>query len=218
MENNLLNIDSAFTKQYKELLEIQYDIYKKLKHYTFDLNKTEITDAIIARMDAFWYFNVKNNKDILNRKTNTTAADFFTETCLLFIKSYFKEEDGYKVFSEENILHGREEKGIIRPDISIRKNNKLIAVIELKVSNGWKGAEMLPHLKDRESKILKNYPNIFFGVIAFWNFFNSEIDGWGNKYIGLKTYDEKNNHPKTNANIENMIIEIEKNEPLIFEI
>ena len=92
MENYLLNIDSAFTKQYRELLETQRSIFLLLKDYPFDLSKTEITDAIIARMDAFWHFNGQN-KDLIERKTISTAADFFTETCLLFLKSYFEQKN-----------------------------------------------------------------------------------------------------------------------------
>jgi hypothetical protein len=206
METDLVTIDSAFTNQYKGLLDIQKDIKAQLDTYLFDLSKTEITDAIIARMDAFWYFNVSNNKQILDRKTNTTAADFFTETCLLFLKSYFEKDSQIKVLSEKNITKG----SVIRPDISIWKDGQLIAAIELKVSDGWKGGTMLPHLIDREAKIKSLFPNAYFGVIAFWNFFYTEMEGWNSKYFGIKQWNEKEDHPKTGAYIENLIKEIKK--------
>lgn len=208
METNLLTIDSAFTSQYKTLLETQRSIFELLKTYSFDLSKTEITDAIISRMDAFWYFNVNNNKNILNRKTNTTAADFFTETCLLFFKSYFENKHGLKVLSEKNINRGL----VIKPDISIwdKEETKIIAVIELKISDGWKGKTMIRHLEEREEQIEKLHSKAFFGVIAFWNFFDEDIKGWNTKYFGLLEFGRDNNHRRTGASIEHLIKEIEK--------
>jgi hypothetical protein len=80
MNTSLVEINSAFTKQYRSLLDIQRSIKQQLETYPFDISNTEITDAIIERMYAFWFFNVNNNKEILSRKINTTSADFFTET------------------------------------------------------------------------------------------------------------------------------------------
>jgi len=203
---NLLEIDSQFTNQYQGLFDIQKNIIGQLKEYTFDLNKTEITDAIINRMDAFWYFHVRNNKELLERKTNTVAADFFTETCLLFIKLYFNNR--FDVKSEGNIRVINKKKSI-RPDISIWKNEQLLGVIELKVNDGWKRKEMHSHLTEREKQIKEIHPNTFFGVIAFWNFFDTTTDEWNNKYIGLKEFDNKNN-PKTGGLVENLLKSIEK--------
>ncbi len=204
MKPGLVEIDSAFVNQYKNLLNIQQLINYQLSKYPFDLNKTEITDAIIARMDAFWFFNVNNNKEILDRKINTTSADFFTETCLLFLKSYFGQKN-LSVFSEKILAKSR-----IRPDISIWHKEELIAVIELKVSDGWKRKNIIPHIIEREQEVKKLYPHCFFGVLVFWNFFNISVDGWGTKYIGLKQWNEKENHPRTSVGVEQMIKEIEQ--------
>lgn len=209
MSKNLLEIDSAFTKQYRGLLEIQQNIKNQLSFYEFDLSKPEITNAIIERMMAFWYFNVNNNKAILGREINTTSADFFTETCLLFLKSYFEKTKGLKVRSEKNISKG----SVIRPDISIWNEDETIlyAAIELKVSDGWKGGAMIPHLIEREEQIKNLFPNAYFGVIAFWNFFSTDIPGWNSKYFGLLQFDKNNNHQRTDASVENLIVEINKN-------
>lgn len=200
MKPNLLEIDKAFTEQYSSLFEIQQKIQTQLSDYEFDLSKTEITDAIINRMDAFWYFNVRNNKELLGRVINTTAADFFTETCLFFIKSYFEQNPEIEVKSESKITQVNG----IRPDITIWKNKLLIAVIELKVSNGWKGKFILPHLEEREKIIKAHHPNIYFGVLAFWNFFDTKNENWNTKYFGLRNI-EKNNHFRTDASVEAMI-------------
>lgn len=206
MNQNLLTIDSAFTNHYRALFEIQQSIKSQLDKYPFDLSKTDITEAIIDRMMAFWYFNVNNNKQILGREINPTSADFFTETCLLFLKSYFENKHGLKVLSERNITKG----SVIRPDISIWKENQLVAAIELKVSDGWKGGTMLPHLIEREKQINFLFPYAYFGVIAFWNFFNPDIDGWNFKYFGLLNFEKGNNHQRTGASIEQLIKEIEE--------
>jgi len=158
---------------------------------------------------AFWYFNVNNNKEILGREINTTSADFFTETCLLFLKCYFEKKQGLKVRSEKNIAKGF----VIRPDISIWNKDETIlyAAIELKVSDGWKGETMLPHLTERENQIKSLFPNAYFGVLVFWNFFSSDIPGWNSKYFGLLQFDKNNEHLRTDASVENMIVEINKN-------
>lgn len=203
---DLLTIDSAFTKQYRDLLEIQQNIMNQLVQYPFDLSKTEITDAIIERMLAFWYFNVRNNKEILGREINTTAADFLTETCLLFLKSYFEKQTGIKVYSEKNIKKGF----VIRPDISIWKDDQFVAAIEVKVSDGWKGKTMFLQLTEREKQIKSLFPNAYFGVIAFWNFFEDNMEGWNTKYFGLMEFDKNIKHERTKLSVEHMIRAIEE--------
>lgn len=201
MDRSLIEIDSAFTEHYKKLLEIQREIKKQLDDYCFDLTKTEITDAIIERMMAFWYFNVNNNKDILDRKINSMASDFFTETCLLFFKCYF-ERFGLKVFSEKRL-----EGSLARPDITIWKNEQLIAAIELKVNKGWKNKSMIDHLEKRENQIKEIYPSCFFAVIGFWNFFDQDSKDWNSKYFGI-LHDRQDKHERTNSSIENLITKI----------
>lgn len=206
MNKDLLSIDSAFTNHYRELLNIQKNIVAQLEAYHFDLSKSEITEAIIERMLSYWLFNVNNNKEILQRKTNPVAADFFTETCMLFLKSYYKK-NGYTVLSEKEV----NKNPIIRPDISIWKEEQLVAVIELKVSDGWKGKTIFSHLIEREKQIKNIYPNIYFGVLAFWNFFDSSEVGWNQKYFGLLKFKSDNKHEETGSTIEKMIVEINKN-------
>lgn len=198
MDEDLAKIDEEFSKHYENLFEIQKNIVSKLREYKFDINnKREITDAIMTRMGAFWAFHIKNNKELLDRKVNTKADDFFTETCLLYIKCYFRD---YQVVSEQNI--SRKGDKIIIPDITIWKSNKLIAAIEIKVNDGWKGKNMLQHIEEREDAIIKLYPDAYFGVLAYWNFFDVNGAFWGTKYFGLVNYDERNAHPTTNMSLE----------------
>lgn len=205
---NLLEIDSAFCDQYKGLLDTQRGISKTLERYAFDLNKNDITQAIQNRMFSFWAFNANNCKD-LGRNVNTVASDFFTETCLFFFKQVFKK-NGMEVYSEKNILKEVSKKSI-RPDISIWKDNHLIAVIELKVSDGWKRVGMLNHLEERKRNIQAIYPDVFFGAIAFWDCFRNIDNDLYPNYLGLVIHDEKHNHPSTGRTIEEMIKRIIEN-------
>jgi hypothetical protein len=70
---------------------------------------------------------------------------------IFFLKQFFKQLS-LEVYSERNILKEVSKKSM-RPDISIWKDNHLIAVIELKVSDGWKRAGMLDHLDKVKAQI-----------------------------------------------------------------
>ncbi len=101
----------------------------------------------------------------------------------------------------------------MRPDISIwtADYEEVLAVVELKVNDGWKGKNIMTHLKDREEKIKTLYPKSYFGVIAFWNFFDeSDLNlDWRNKYVGLYRYDRHERHEKTNGYVEDIMKSIE---------
>ena len=199
MKPNLIEIDSAFTRHYRELLKIQQDIKVQLDSYPYDLEKSEITEAIIERMNAFWYFNSSNNYDLLERRSNPVSADFFTESCLLFIKTYFEQKGDYKVLSEVKIGGNQG----VKPDILITQGDgKAVAVLELKVSDGWKRNEMEAHLSQREERIKEYYPNAWFGVLAYWNFIPADSPYWGTKYFGLLEHKTKS---PTDIKIEHLI-------------
>ena len=205
MQQDLITIDKEFCNQYKDLLEIQKRIQNQLTDYEFDTSKCEITDAIINRMDAFWAFH-HYNKEVIGRETVTSSADFFTETCLFFIKAFFKNK--YEVKSEVNILKEKKGHSALKPDISIWKGEDLIAVIEIKVSDGFKREHIITHLEDREKSIKELYPDIFFGVIAFWNFFDTSSEKWKKFYIGLKIFINKkdnHDHQNTDARVEDLL-------------
>jgi len=208
----LIEIDQQFSEHYRQLLDIQQKVYEQMCNYQFDLDNSEITQSVINRMQAFWYFNVTNNKNILDRHANTVAADFFTETVLLYVKSYFAKYPDIKVYSEKSIIRS---KNSIKPDISIWKGDQLIAVLELKVNNGWKAKSIIEHLQQREEQIKNIFPNCFFGVLAYWNFFDTSLPEWNTKYVGLKIWKTKDSET-TNGKIENLIKSIEAYNNLIY--
>ncbi len=196
------SIDSQFTEHYRALLGIQRRIKSKLEAYEFDLSGTEITKAIVNRMWAFWDFNVPKNKEILGREVNSTAADFFTETCLLFLKAVLGQK-GFEVFSEKKLPDiGK------KPDVSIWKEGELCAVVELKVSDGWRGKAIMRHLEEREKLIKDAFPDVYFGVLAFWNFFDAGSKEWNKKYFGLQQHRSNHEHQPTDTSVEKLLWEI----------
>lgn len=203
MNHTLNQIDSAFTSHYKSLLDLQRCISQQLKSYPFDLNKDEITQAVNERMMAFWYFHVTNCKE-LEREVNTVASDFFTETCLFFLKPCLKQ-NGLEVYSERNISENKKGSKIIRPDLSIWNQGELVAVIELKVSDGWKGKTMNEHLDNRKMEIQNIKADVYFGAISYWNCFGNGIKTDDSEYIGLYNFDKGNNHKATGHTIEQMV-------------
>jgi hypothetical protein len=212
MKPGLKEIDSKFTEHYRKLLEVQESVKKQLDLYDYNLEASEITDAIIERMNAFWHFNSHNNWGLLNRRSNPVSADFFTETCLLFIKTYFKSRHNmkFKVYSERNINTDKG-RSVVKPDITIwRGEDELVAAIELKVSDGWKGKNMEGHLLERENLIRNTRNGVWFGVLAYWNFEDESSPEWGKKYFGLLNHDKGHQHTPTGLTVEKMIIEIER--------
>lgn len=205
MKKNLLEIEKQFSQHYRELLDKQKMVIADLKNYDFNLESTEMTDAIAERMDAFWHFAWRNNKELLGREVTSEASDFFTETCLLFLKCYFESiGSNYKVLSEHSLIRSRKS---IKPDISIWKEGELLSAIELKVSDGWKGKMIVPHLAERENKIKQLHPKAFFGVLSFWKFSHktdvSKI--WRKQYFAIKIWQKENKHLSTGIGIEDLL-------------
>ena len=203
----LKEIDGKFTNHYRQLLEIQREVQQQLNKYSFDLSTTEITDTIIDRMNAFWYFTVNNNKELLNRQSNSVSSDFFTETCQLYFKAYFESNFDVKVYSERSIVEG---KNPVKPDISIWSGDNVLAAIELKVNSGWQRKTILDHLETREFNIKYLHPSCQFFAIAFWNFFEDGCIGWNEKFVGLKTFTKSKKlevkHPRTTGSVENIML------------
>lgn len=84
-------------------------------------------------------------------------ADYFVETVLFFLKLYLKTVDGQlEVHSERQIV---KEKKAIRPDISIWRQNDVVAIIECKTQLGWNRNGWEKDYYDRESKLKLLFPN-----------------------------------------------------------
>lgn len=153
----LEDIDSEYRKSILNTYKSIHSVYGQLNQiYSFDLNKTEISECIIQRLKT--YYDTQNQiKELLNKRYLTAASDFFVESILFFLKLYFVNTGNrYQVHSEKQIVP---RKNAIRPDISIWLENELIAIIECKTQLGWNRNGWEEQFNDRDLKLKSEYPN-----------------------------------------------------------
>ena len=174
-----------FEKKYWESLDNQHEqlvsLYEEIKlNALVSLEKREITKAILLRMKA--YYDTQNKiKEFLNKRYLPAASDFFVETITFYLKVIFDIKNvGLEVHSERQI---RPKRGAIRPDISIWKNDEVVAIIECKTQLGWNRNKWEEDFQNRESKLKKEFPNANAFLVVMtsenWSGFPN-----GNKKVG----------------------------------
>jgi hypothetical protein len=156
-----------------------------LKTYSFDLTKTEISEAILIRLKTY-YVSQQDIKKILNKRYQTAGADFFVETVIFFLQLYFQKQGGkYSVHSERQV---KKKKNAIRPDISIWKGDEVVAIIECKTQLGWNRNNWEHDFKAREKKLQADFPNASAFLLVMtglnWGGFGDNKD-LRNKYFCL---------------------------------
>lgn len=150
-----LDIDyrNTLTLNVKTLKETSSKI---LDNYSFDLSKTEISEAILERLKTY-YKAQQEIKQLLNKKYQAPGADFLVETVTFFIQLYLQNQGGqFEVHSERQI---RPKRGAIRPDISIWDGNKVKAIIECKTQLGWNRHNWENDFEKREEKLKNEFQN-----------------------------------------------------------
>ena len=153
--------------------------------YLFDLNKNEITVAILERLKSF-YKTQQETKTFLNKRYQTAGADFFVETIIFFIQLYLKsKKSDLEVHSERQI---RPKKKMIRPDISIWRGNEVVAIIECKTQLGWNRKNWENDFNSREMKLKREFPNAKAFLLVMtglnWGGFENN-ENLGTKYFCL---------------------------------
>ena len=181
---SLIDFDTQYCNSIRSIeTNLQESADKILKNYTFDLTKTEISEAILNRLKTY-YVSQQNIKKILNKRYQTTGADYFVETVVFFLQLYFKKLGGqFSVHSERQI---KKNKNSIRPDISIWKDDEVIAIIECKTQLGWNRKNWEQDFEAREKKLKTDFPNAsaFLLVMTEQNW-----GGFGNnKNLGRKYF------------------------------
>jgi len=182
-----------FEKRYWDSLDNQYNqlkgLYKKLKSdVSISLETKDITKAILLRMKA--YYNTQNKiKKFLNKRYLSAGSDFFVEAIAFYLKLIFdKEGVDLAVHSERQI---KQRRGTIRPDISVWKNDKIVAIIECKTQLGWNRDRWEQDLKKRETKLRGEFPNadVFLVVMTSenWPGFQPNDKKVGKQYFTLST-------------------------------
>ena len=169
-------------------------LYEKIKsNASVSLEERDITKAILLRMKAC--YDVQNKiKKFLNKRYLSAASDFFVETIVFYLKVIFDIEDiGLEVHSERQI---RQKKGTIRPDISVWKNNKVVAIVECKTQLGWNRDKWEEDFKKREYKLKKEFPNAKAFLVVMtsknWPGFPDDNKKVGEQYFTLSFIWPKN--------------------------
>lgn len=182
-----------FEKKYWKSLNNQHkqlvSLYEEIKsNASISLEKRDITKAILLRMKAYYDFQGKIKK-FLNKRYLSAASDFFVETIVFYLKVIFDMEDiGLEVHSERKI---RQKKRTIRPDISVWKNNKVVAIVECKTQLGWNRDKWEEDFKNRESKLKDEFPNAKAFLVVMtsknWSGFPTDNKKVGEQYFTLSS-------------------------------
>ena len=191
---SLLEFEKKYWKslnnQHKQLM----NLYEEIKsNASISLEERDITKAILLRMKT--YYDVQNKiKKFLNKRYLSAASDFFVETIVFYLKVIFDIEDiGLEVHSERQI---RQKKGAIRPDISVWKNNKVVAIVECKTQLGWNRDKWEEDFKKRETKLKKEFPNAKAFLVVMtsknWPGFPDDNKKVGEQYFTLSSIWPKN--------------------------
>lgn len=153
----LTELDNQYIESLKETFNQLEKSYNDIgNNYQFDLSKSEITDAIIERLKIY-YITQGKIKTFLNKRYLAAGSDFFVETILFFLKLYFQiHGNHFQAHSERQI---KQKKNAIRPDISIWRENEVVAIIECKTQLGWSRDNWEQQFKEREIKLKLDFPN-----------------------------------------------------------
>ena len=143
----------SITETYEQLEKAYIEINN---NYKFDLTKTEITETILERLKTY-YLTQGKIKSFLDKRYLGAASDHFVESILFFLKLYFQSQGGHlQARSEKQI---KKTKNAIRPDISIWRQDEVIAIIECKTQLGWNRDNWEEQYIDRDLKLKIDFPN-----------------------------------------------------------
>ncbi|WP_066839741.1 hypothetical protein [Rufibacter ruber] len=203
----LKDIDKSYCNSIRQIsTALQESFIEMQDAYSFDLEKHEVTEAVLERMKAY-YQTQSVIKHFLGKRYATAGADFFVETTLFFIKLFLQKQGGHlQAYSEKQIMARR---GAIRPDISIWENNEVVAIIECKTQLGWNRHGWENDLINREVKLKNEFPNANCFLLVMtglnWGGFG-EHDKLGIKYFCLLNDIWPNNY----ENMSQILTPIEK--------
>ncbi|MGB3346123.1 MAG: hypothetical protein WBA71_02550 [Candidatus Humimicrobiia bacterium] len=182
-----------FEKKYRESLDNQWkqliSLYEKIKsNVSISLEEKDITKAILLRMKAY-YDTQSKIKEFLNKRYLSAASDFFVEAIAFHLKLIFNKEGiDFDIHAERQIVPRL---GAIRPDISVWKNDKVVAIIECKTQLGWNRDKWEEDFKKRESKLKDEFPNAKAFLVVMtsvnWSGFPDDNKNVGEQYFTLSS-------------------------------
>lgn len=153
---SLLDIEKAYCRSIVKQVEELEKAYEKLISLgEIGLCDHEITEAILYRMRT--YYEVHNRvKSLLDKRYAQPAADLFAEVVAFYLKLLLQVNNtGLAVASERTI---KPKRGAIRPDISVFKDDEVLAMIECKTQSGWARDTWESDFNDRKRKLKAEFP------------------------------------------------------------
>ena len=180
----LVELDKSYRESFNSTHQALKESYKTISSsYEFDLSKTEITQAILERLKAF-YLAQFATKEFLEKRIIPDAADYFVEATLFFLRIFLEKVAPHlKAVAEQAIERRR---GAIRPDISIWNGDKVIAIIECKTQLGYKRDNWEEDFIKREKRLTALFPKAKAFLLV------STSDNWGgfgtNRNVGKKYF------------------------------
>jgi hypothetical protein len=182
-KNELLQFDEKYRNAIAAPVEAMRKLQGELHDYPFDLDATEISEAILERLKA--YYETQNQiKSMLHKRYAPAGADFFVESVLFFVKLVLASRSpSLEVHSERQIRRMRNAQ---RPDISIWKGDQVVATIECKTQLGWNRGGWEVDFKLREHKLQTEFPKAKAFLLVMTG---SNWGGFGdNKQLGKKYF------------------------------
>ena len=149
-------VERKFCNYYRKLsLKLDFHYNELLAGYKLKLNEGSITKAIILRLKT--YYDTQNEiVSFLNKRSASPASDFFVETVVFYLKLLLKQRN--KKLEVKSEVRFNTENGYIKPDISIWKGKKVVAIIECKTNLGFRRNKWEDDFNSRTKELKTKFP------------------------------------------------------------
>ena len=184
----LLELERKYNRTLRKQPSLLNKLYSEARNCSISLRKSDMTETILLRMKTYYEVNDKI-KDFLNKKSVAHGSYFFVETVFFYLKLFLdKRRKNLEVHSERRLERIR---GTIKPDISIWRNDRVLAIIECKTNLGWHRLEWEKDFRKRESKLKSIFPKAkaFLLVLTSinWPGFNPHDKRVGKQFFALSS-------------------------------
>ena len=186
----------------QELCKYYEDFYSQIKeHYSYllentkiNLRKSNVTKAIILRLKTYYETQDKIVK-FINKKSVSPASDFFVETVAFYLKLLLEQRK--KNVSVKSEVRFNTEKGkYIKPDISIWRGNKVLAIIECKTNLGFARKRWEVDFKERKRQLKMAFPKAKAYLLVLssknWSGFNEDDERVNSQFFALSNTGKEN--------------------------
>ena len=129
---NPVDSDEPFVSVLKEQpLRLKEAYSRLIAAGPLPINSVAVTTAILSRLRAY-FLAQREIKQFLNKIYSGAASDFFVETVLFYMRALAETHKlGVEVMSERKFTTPH---GPLRPDISLWKGARVLALVECKIT------------------------------------------------------------------------------------